>query len=131
MTDGGGLTATDDVTIVVNPALNNSPVAAAGSNQTITLPTSSVTLSGSSSTDDVSISSYLWTLVSGPAATVVSPSSVSTNITGMVRGNYTFRLTVTDGFGLSDTDDVNVTVNNQVPTGSKFSWIWRWIFKKR
>ncbi|MGN6399892.1 MAG: PKD domain-containing protein, partial [Flavisolibacter sp.] len=43
------------------PATNQPPVANAGADKTITLPTSSVTLSGSGSDADGSISKYSWT----------------------------------------------------------------------
>lgn len=92
---------------------NQAPTAEAGSNQTITLPTSSVTVNGSSSTDpDGTISTYLWTKTDGPATyTIVSASSASTNITGLVAGTYEFTLTVTDNDGATDTDTVTITVH--------------------
>ena len=65
------------------------PVANAGPNQTITLPTSTVTLNGSGSTG--TISSYSWTLVSGPNVPVITtPTTVSTTVTGFDPGNYCF-----------------------------------------
>jgi hypothetical protein len=53
VTDDGGLSAKDTVQIVVNnPSQpNRPPVANAGSDQTIILPTNSVNLDGSSSND--------------------------------------------------------------------------------
>ncbi|MCG7860182.1 hypothetical protein MD537_24585, partial [Flavihumibacter sediminis] len=48
-TDNDGATATDDMTVTVNTAApaNEAPVANAGSNRTITLPTNNTTLAGS------------------------------------------------------------------------------------
>ncbi|MFD3004041.1 PKD domain-containing protein, partial [Pontibacter toksunensis] len=48
------------------PATNQPPVANAGPDKTITLPTSSVQLSGSATDSDGTISGYSWSQVSGP-----------------------------------------------------------------
>jgi len=102
VTDNGGLTASDDVVITVNPAPNQAPTANAGTDKTITLPTSSVTMNGSGSDSDGTITTYAWTKISGPTSfTIASPASATTNITGLVQGAYTFRLTVTDNGGLT------------------------------
>jgi hypothetical protein len=82
------------------------PVANAGSAQTITLPANLVTLSGSASTG--TITSYSWTKVSGPAGGVItSPSAVSTTVTGLLQGVYTFQLALNGG----SVSTVKVTVN--------------------
>src|SRR5215218_3743818 len=98
--------------------VNQSPTANAGTAQTITLPASSVTLTGSGSDPDGTIASYAWSKVSGGAATINSASSASTTVTGLVQGSYTFRLTVTDNQGATGTSDVNVTVNPSTPSSS-------------
>jgi hypothetical protein len=112
VTDDDGATATDDVTVTVNNA-NVAPTANAGSDVLISLPTNSVSLSGSASADsDGTISTYAWAKVSGPSTfTISTPGSVNTNVTGLVAGTYVFRLTVTDNQGATATDDVTVTVN--------------------
>lgn len=99
---------------------NASPVADAGTDQNITLPTTTTTLDGSNSTDsDGTIVSYAWTQISGTSATIVSPSSAITNITGLsTAGTRTFRLTVTDDDSATDTDDINVTVNTAAASAS-------------
>ncbi len=98
----GGI-STAQVTITVNPAL----VANAGSNQTIILPTSTVTLNGSESTG--TITSYLWTQVSGPnTASIATPAAVSTTVTGLIQGSYVFRLSLDGGVS---TAQVTITVN--------------------
>jgi hypothetical protein len=99
------------VEVTTGGVSNNPPEAAAGTDQTITLPTNSVTLSGSATDGDGTIASYAWTKISGGAATITSPASASTTVTGLVQGAYTFRLTATDDDGATDFDDVNVTVN--------------------
>lgn len=111
VTDNSGATGSDDLVVTVNAAPNIAPTANAGSDKTITLPTNSVTLSGSGTDSDGTIASYAWTKVSGGNATIGSPSSASTSVTGLVQGTYTFRLTVKDNLGAAGSDDVIVTVN--------------------
>jgi len=91
---------------------NISPTAAAGTDQTITLPTASVSLTGSGTDADGTIASYAWAQVSGPSlATLGTPSSQNTSASVLVQGTYIFRLTVTDNNGATGTDEVQVVVN--------------------
>jgi len=112
VTDNHGLTNSASVTVTVNPA-NTAPIANAGSNQTIQLPASSATLSGSGSgTNGATISSYAWTQTSGPnTATITTPGSAGTTVTGLIQGTYVFTLTVTDNHGLSNSSGVTVIIN--------------------
>ena len=104
-----GGASTSQVTVTVNPA--PPPVANAGSNQTITLPTSSVTLNGTSSTG--TITSYNWTLVSGPNTPAIStPTAVTTTVTGLIQGTYIFQLSLNGGVS---TSQVTITVNPAPP----------------
>lgn len=113
-----------DTTGGATPA-NTSPTANAGSDQTITLPTAAVTLSGSGSDAETSVT-YAWTRVSGPnTPTIVSASSASTSVTGLIEGTYVFRLTVTDGGSLTATDDITITVNPAAPVGPSIKAHWR------
>jgi hypothetical protein len=100
------------VTINVN-AQNFAPVVSAGVNQTVTLPTSTVTLTGSATDATGTIASYLWTQVSGPTATIASAATSSTNVSGLIAGVYVFQLQATDNLGLSGTATVTITVNAQ------------------
>jgi hypothetical protein len=103
------------VTITVNPQ-NFPPVVSAGANQTITLPTSTVTLTGTATDATGTIASYLWTEVSGPnTATIASKAAISTNITGLIAGTYVFQLKATDNLGLSGTATVTIVVNPATP----------------
>lgn len=102
---------------------NSAPTANAGGSQSITLPTNSVTLSGSGSDTDGTISSYLWTKISGPAfGTITSPTSASTTVTGLTTaGTYVYRLTVTDNEGATGFNDASITVSaagNSSPTAN-------------
>ncbi len=88
----------------------NPPVAEAGPAQAIQLPASTVTLTGSGTTQNGSITGYLWSLVSGPNVPVItSPSSPTTTFTGFVAGKYIFQFLVTDNTGLTDVDTTSVT----------------------
>jgi hypothetical protein len=113
VTDNDGETAIDDITVNVNRAANVAPVAKAGNDVSITLPTNSVTLSNAGSYDsDGSIKLYKWSQTAGPStAHIASASSTATVVTSLVTGNYTFRLTVTDDEGSTASDDVTVQVN--------------------
>jgi hypothetical protein len=98
---------------------NQSPVANAGPDQTITLPTNSVTLNGSGNDPDGSVASYSWTQVSGPSsAAIASPSQASTTVNNLVQGTYQFQLKVTDNFGAAGTDAVNVIINANTSIGA-------------
>jgi hypothetical protein len=100
------------------PPANTPPTVNAGSNQTITLPTNTVTLNGSATDAEGAIASYAWSYVSGPAgSSFATPNAASTVVNGLAQGVYVFRLTATDGGGLSGFANVTVTVNAQVTTG--------------
>jgi len=99
--------------------VNQLPVAAAGADQVITLPASSVQLTGSGMDSDGSITAYAWTQLSGPStASIATPASANTSVSGLVQGTYTFRLTVTDNSGGTATDDMVVTVQGASNPGS-------------
>lgn len=109
VTDNGSLTNSSSVTVVINTP----PTASITVSDTLViLNTSTISLNGSASTDpDGSISSYLWTKVSGPnGSTIVSPTSSITNVTGLVLGIYVFQLQVTDNRGAISTVTKRITV---------------------
>lgn len=111
--DASGATATDDVKVSVKEAENAvAPVAQAGPDITIDLPASSVFLDGSKSASaGSSIIKANWSYVSGPSAyNIVTPIAITTTINALVQGVYQFRLTVTNNYGISSSDDVMVTV---------------------
>ncbi|MEO1053269.1 MAG: PKD domain-containing protein [Bacteroidota bacterium] len=121
VTDNDGATGFDDVTVTVQPAIvNQDPTANAGADATIVLPTNTISLAGSGNDPDGTIASYLWEKISGPAASISNANNATATATGLVEGVYTFRLTVTDDAGGTDTDDKVVTVEaaNQSPTAN-------------
>jgi hypothetical protein len=114
VTDDEGASARDTVMITVDSIAtgNHPPVACAGADRTITLPTDTVTLDGSCSTDpDNNISSYLWTKVAGPASVTMGNANAATIlVSNLTEGVYQFELKVTDAGGLFSKDTVQVTV---------------------
>jgi hypothetical protein len=66
VTDNKFTYRTDTVAVTVTSLVNKTPSVNAGNDQTVTLPVNSVALTGSGSDSDGTISSYLWTKVSGP-----------------------------------------------------------------
>jgi len=118
----GALSSSDTVVITVSPATpaptNNAPTVDAGDAAKITLPETSYILSGSAS-DDGQPNGQLstnWTQVSGPGnASIVSPDSLNTKVDfPTTAGDYTFRLTASDG-DLSSSDTVVITVSPATP----------------
>ena len=93
---------TDQVTVTVN---DNPTVAAAGSNQLIC--SSATIMAGNIAI----VGNGLWTQVSGPnTALIVSPSSPTTTINGLIVGTYTFKWTISNG-ACSSNATVDVTVS--------------------
>jgi hypothetical protein len=122
VTDNKGASASSTVQITVNPSLNIPPAANAGSNQTITLPTNTTTLNGSGKDSDGTISSYLWTKISGPSTgTINNANLASATIINLSEGVYQFELQVTDDKGAIGGDTVQITINaasNILPTAN-------------
>ncbi|UPK67093.1 PKD domain-containing protein [Chitinophaga filiformis] len=95
---------------------NSTPVANAGKDITITLPTNTVTLDASASTDaDGKISKYAWKQLSGPNnAAITNAAIATTSVTGLAAGTYIFTLTITDDKAATDVDSITVKVNPAV-----------------
>lgn len=91
---------------------NQSPVANAGYDITITLPVNFTTLNGTASSDpDGSITNYKWTYISGPSgSTITNETAATATANSLQTGVYVFELKVTDNKGASATDNVQVTV---------------------
>jgi hypothetical protein len=120
VTDNAGATASSTVSITVNKAPNRAPVANAGADIAITLPTNSADLNGTGSSDpDGVVAVYSWNKISGPGAvTIVNSNTATPTAIGLAEGQYVFELTITDNDGATATDQVIVTVNplpNQAP----------------
>ncbi|RYD67387.1 MAG: hypothetical protein EOP84_30560, partial [Verrucomicrobiaceae bacterium] len=91
--------------------VNQAPVAEAGPSQSIILPANQLTLQGSGYDPDGDVTGYSWTQVSGPGnASFGNAADPASSVTGLVQGNYTFRLTVTDDDGATGSDTVTMYV---------------------
>ena len=108
VSDNNGATGTSTIHVTVNVA----PVADAGADKLVNLPTNSTSLSGTGTDADGTISSYLWAKISGPSSgTIVTPTAATTTLNSLVQGVYTYQLTVTDNNGATGTSTLQVTVN--------------------
>lgn len=98
---------------------NQRPVVDAGPDYALITPTSSQSITGTATDPDGTIVSTNWYSRGGPTtATIVSPNSLTTNITGMtVAGTYLFRLAATDNQGASSFDQMQITVSTSGATG--------------
>ena len=128
--EDGAVTATDDVTVIVNAGsdgggggggggggapVNQAPQVNAGADQTLILPTNTVTLSGTVTDDGLpnppGAVTVGWSQISGLAGVTFANAAVaSTTATFPGAGTYVLRLTANDG-ALTATDEVTVTVN--------------------
>ncbi len=92
---------------------NQPPKGSAGPDKNITLPVNSLTLTGTGSDPDGTVSSYSWNQVSGPATAIFSSNSISNpTVSGLVAGSYVFSLVVHDNLlAVSAPDQVIVIVN--------------------
>lgn len=100
--------------------INKPPIAVAGVDQTITLPSDSILLNGNLSKDpDGTIVTYKWTKISGPSSfTIINFQSVQTTVKNLIHGVYQFELAVTDDKGLSSKDTIQITVNPIISTNN-------------
>ncbi len=109
------------VQITVNPVPNTAPSVSAGTNQTITLP-SSAPLNGTVTDDGLpdppATVTTTWSKVSGPGTvTFGNASAIDTNASFSTDGTYVLRLTANDS-ALSNSATVQITVNDPFPTVS-------------
>jgi hypothetical protein len=110
------LSATDDVTINVNPSqpVNQPPTVNAGTDQTVTLP-AAASLSGTVNDDGLpnppASFTTTWSQFSGPGTVSFGNiNSLSTTASFSAAGTYVLRLTANDS-ALNGSDDVTITVN--------------------
>lgn len=105
-TIGNGACANSSTDMVVKVA--NSAVA--GSNQALSYSSTSTTLQA----NDPSPGTGAWTQVSGPTATIASPSNPQTAVSGLASGkSYGFKWTITNG--CSTNSQMTVSVSGVLP----------------
>lgn len=122
VSNSAGASSSAEVQVVVNGnsavSGNQPPVASAGSNQSLILPTNSTFLYGSGSYDPGggSITNYQWSQQSGPSnATITAISTTNVEVKNMIAGIYVFKLVVTDNQGATGSATVQVTVTGTTP----------------
>ncbi|MDZ4759162.1 MAG: gliding motility-associated C-terminal domain-containing protein [Bacteroidota bacterium] len=103
ITIGGG--SSNSIITITNYA----PVSAnAGSHQYINInKTPIATLNG----NFVSPATGIWSMISGNAVTIENPASPNSRVSGLTKGDYTFRWTVTNGL-CSSYSDVRISVSD-------------------
>ncbi|MCP3103663.1 hypothetical protein LZ198_32745 [Myxococcus sp. K15C18031901] len=100
---------------------NLPPVANAGADRTVPLPTNTVALQQSFSDPEGQSTTFVWTQVSGPTTARLYQNPWSPLVaSNLVQGTYVFRLTVTDAQGASASDDVSVSVVPSTGSGTPF-----------
>lgn len=104
------------------PTPNQPPLANAGADFQIQLPTNTFQLNGTASNDpDGTIKSYGWRKIFGGQATLADTNKPIANVSNVIAGVYRFELRVVDNGNIFRADTVTVTVQPQVtppPTGS-------------
>ncbi len=119
--DDGGLTAGDEVTIIVFPGMaNQAPGVDAGADQTITLPEDGVDLAGTVTDDGLpdppGATSTSWSQVSGPGTVFFNDATmVDTWVSFPGAGTYVLQFEADDG-DLTVSDKVTITVNSTSST---------------
>ncbi|NXC50563.1 K0319 protein, partial [Penelope pileata] len=106
------------VNVTVKPAVrvNQPPVAVASPKvQEVSLPTTYTFIDGSQSADDTKIVSYHWEEIKGPLRDQkASADTPVLRLSNLVPGNYTFRLTVIDSDGATNSTIASLSVNKPV-----------------
>lgn len=118
VTDNNFKTGSSTVQVTVG-AGSILPTVNAGVDQSFSLPKNSTTVTGTASGNGgATITGTTWTQTSGPnIASISFPASLSTLISGLIAGTYTFRLTATDSNSNTNYDELTVVVGN-VPFSS-------------
>lgn len=108
VTDNLGATSSAQTKVTWTAPL---PTVNAGNDQTINLPTNTITLHASAIASLGKIKTWLWSQVSGANTPTFNRKDTSViTISGLVASVYTFQITGTDNFGQTATDQVNVIV---------------------
>ncbi|WP_133644025.1 PKD domain-containing protein [Zeaxanthinibacter enoshimensis] len=104
-TDDENDTASDEVTVTVNPLSGPTALAEATPlNGTVPLE---VTFTGSNSSDDQGVVSYAWDFMDGNTSAEADPVHIFETA-----GTFEVSLTVTDGDNLTDSDTITITVSD-------------------
>ena len=114
-------TIPDAVLFESNSAPNAAPTANAGPDITVNRQDAAITINGSGTDPDGSITAYQWTKISGPGASLGGLQSPTLYVYKPDVGVYEFELKVTDNQGATATDRMKLTVENPAP-GLNYSY---------
>ena len=93
---------------------NTRPNANAGNDTSITSNT--FRLNATASTDNVFISRYEWSQVSGPSlASIDLPASKTPLVSGLITGTYVFKVLTEDNGWFLDSSNITIYVNSSPP----------------
>jgi len=95
---------------ITDVPVNQAPVAIATASVASGTSPLTVAFTGSNSTDDIGITSYLWDFGTGETSTMPNPT-----YTFQFAGSFEVSLTVSDSEGLESTDTVVIEVSDNVP----------------
>lgn len=114
VTDDAGATGSSLVQVTVLneiPEPNQPPVANAGTDLSITLPTNFTQIAGTGTDEDGTVISYQWRRISGSQSAFISNGSTATcTVSNLNQGTYKFELKVTDNEGGIGRDTMIVIV---------------------
>lgn len=102
------------------PPINKPPVANAGVDQSLVIPSTATsinsTLNGSQSSDPENLPlTYGWRIVSGPGAIITNPTQSITAINNLIVGTYLIELRVVDSANQMGVDTMTIVVTKQAP----------------
>ncbi|XP_072267706.1 dyslexia-associated protein KIAA0319 homolog isoform X2 [Pyxicephalus adspersus] len=103
--------------VTIRPArINQWPVAVVSPRtQEVSLLSTSAFIDGSQSSDDDKIMAYLWEEITGPSHQLKTVGEESVlHLSDLEPGNYTYRLTVTDSDGATNSTEASVIVHKLV-----------------
>ncbi|XP_040611667.1 dyslexia-associated protein KIAA0319 homolog isoform X2 [Mesocricetus auratus] len=105
-----------NVTVMPAARVNQPPVAVVSPQiQELTVPLTSALIDGSQSTDDTKVVSYHWEEVDGPVLGEVFPADAPIlRLLNLDPGNYTFRLTITDSDGATNSTTATLIIHGAV-----------------
>jgi hypothetical protein len=106
VTDNKGAVKSDDVTMKFDYA----PLVSAGGDKTVSLPLSTLRVSGTASDKDGTIAKYVWSKYSGPSVTLTNKDTSKVTMSRFSKGTYVLRLSVWDNAGLQSSDLVKIVV---------------------
>jgi hypothetical protein len=120
VTDDSGITDSDDVNLKVLCELCHTPKVDAGKDRFVYLPKDTVRFNASVETGD-EIPSYNWEKINGTEINMSGVNSLNLTLNNLIPGDYSFRFTAVNEFGLSDSDTVNLSLFSSIDTIRKSS----------